>query len=671
MTENRSSGQLYKPIISQIGNSVNPGLYYASSTGDDQKKNLSNPIMGIQNRPIGNVAQQSLASLERREPIQIVNKFISGSDTGKASTQFQPQHTNIGGSKLNIGDPVKISSHGIKAGNASVYIPTTNIPGVNASTYIPITNTTQANGKMAQSTFQPITATSQQNYNQFGLFTPLTKQFNHEAYQSMYHSNKPTDPQEYQGDLERKLGDQRVEGTNLRKNMIDLESRHSDLGTQYNMLSTEFSNLRREYDALMQVKSEQHATQAQLERTTQEKDFHYEQHVSLRRDLLNQLNKDFENDQLRRENVYAQDELRAFKEKTLVLEKQIEEQLVFTNKPKSDEEGGREFYFAKIIVNLEDRIQVLTKERDQLAYDNKNQKEGIREVGADVQNQTKLNETYEERNPQAKGTNLNNTLLEGGTDGMIEQLRKMKRKNDMLKKENVLIRKELENSLNTRKAPGHNIDGVNTDMMRYELEDLRQENKDLKQRVQTLMIDSNKGRSSMGGGDNLRESKKNQIFTSSEDADRQTLQLEEQKVQVLKLRQENGMLRVQGYHGDGSNVDNRLQDVLRDYLEQIEVLTAENEEHRMKGLEGHKNLKASAGNNDDKLRNENKALKEERDLLKKKVTDLQKKLEIKEAEIREMKYFFVIKKIGWAGMLDTKVAITTMQFRIRWRPMIN
>ena len=43
------------------------------------------------------------------------------------------------------------------------------------------------------------------------------------------------------------------------------------------------------------------------------------------RDLLNQLNKDFENDQLRREKLYAEDELRAFKEKTLVLEKQIEE----------------------------------------------------------------------------------------------------------------------------------------------------------------------------------------------------------------------------------------------------------------------------------------------------------------------------------------------------------
>ena len=706
MADNRSSGQQFRPAQSNIGNSLNPALYYTSNQNGNNKnsvtaQNTQNKLqipgitqvgqsnLNAQNTPnklqipgitqVGqsnltaqntqaklqvpgtsqfgqsNFGKQSLATIEKREPIQIVNTVISGNDAGSVTKQFSASNYGVktGTTKIDPmakkADPVSISSsttqglffdnskHIGGGGHISTYVPSTNPYGMGTGTGTGsnmFSSSIHQPGKMAQSTFQPITSSNQQNYNQFGLISPHTKMFNHEAYQAMH--DVPKEPEEYLGDLERKLGDHRVESANLRKNQVDLEGRHTDLGTQYNMLSTEFSNLRREYDALMQVKSEQHATQAQLERTTEEKDFHYEQHVMLRRDLLNQLNKDFENDQLRREKLYAEDELRSFKEKTLVLEKQIEEQLVFANKPKSDEEGGREFYFAKKIVNLEDQIKDLMSERDQLAYENKNQKEGIREIGADVQNQTKLNDTYEERFTAQKG-GLNNTMLEGGTDGMLEQLRKMKRKNEMLKKENVLIRKELESSLNTRKTPGHNVEGINTDMMRYELEDLRQENKDLKERVRNMQqeLNNNKGRPSYGNDqqDHLRESRRKNLFTSSDDAERQTLQLEEYRAMIIKLKEENGLLRIQGYGSEGNNVDDRLQEVLRDYLEQIENLRSEVEQHRSKDQ--------NKGGDDDRLKNEIRSLREERDLLKQKVRDLQRQLEIKDTDLRDLRYVFI------------------------------
>jgi len=239
------------------------------------------------------------------------------------------------------------------------------------------------------------------------------------------------------------------------------------------MLSTEFSNLRREYDALMQVKSELHATQLELERMKQEKDFHHEQHLILRRDLLQQLNRDFENDQLKRDKHHLENDLRAFKEKNIILEKQIEEILVFAQKPKDSEEGGREFFFAKKIVKLEEDLESLTKERDQLQFDNNMFKEGFKELKA----------AEEEKNRHATHDMLMNdtTTDSANPQSMLEQLRALKRRNDMLAKENSLIRKELDSTLQRREA---NAENFNPD--HYRMQDLQQENAALRLKVDKL-----------------------------------------------------------------------------------------------------------------------------------------------------------------------------------------
>lgn len=249
----------------------------------------------------------------------------------------------------------------------------------------------------------------------FGSIMPITKKFNHDNNLPGQTSSNPNDdPSIYVGQLERQLGDQRVEATNLRKNLLDLEGRHQDMSTQYNMLSTEFGNLRREYDSLMKVKNELYATQCEQERSKQDKDFHHEQHLTLRRELLAQLNKDFENDQLKREKSFTEDELKATREKSHVLEKQIEELLVFANKPKEDGDGGREFYFARKIVQLEDSLKNIMSEKDQLAFDNKKLKEGIRDLDLQDANRTLNNDSFEEKNPNhfANNNRLNDTRIE-------------------------------------------------------------------------------------------------------------------------------------------------------------------------------------------------------------------------------------------------------------------
>jgi hypothetical protein len=326
--------------------------------------------------------------------------------------------------------------------------------------------------------------TGLRKHEQFGVFTALSKKYIPENdLTNLQQLNQITDRDEYTGKLERELGDQRVQTAHIRHDYNDLELRHQDQRTQYDILSCEYTNLRREYDALMQTKSELHATQAELERMQQEKNFHHEQHIMLRRDLLHQLNKDFENDQLKRDKVHVEDELRATRQKAFILEKQIEELLVFANKPKDEEEGGREFYFAKKIVVLEDTVKELAAERDTLSWDNKKFKDEIRSMknNFDVD---QMNDTNEEKSAWKKGDGLNDTRLDGGTDGLIEQLRKIKRKNDMLTKENSLIRKELDGALMGKKPVDHHDECF--DAKKYEIEDLKTENSHLKGRIKHL-----------------------------------------------------------------------------------------------------------------------------------------------------------------------------------------
>ena len=489
--------------------------------------------------------------------------------------------------------------------NNSVYVPTgvsnNNYPNTSQSTYVNNLVPGHDIPTTAQSQFNPITATNARNYDQFGMFTPVSRTFNHDANPAQFQKDsdlKVGDASEYIGKIERQLGDQRVEGGHLKKQLMDLESRHKDLGTQYNMLSTEFSNLRREYDALCAVKGELHATQLELEKMKTEKDFHHEQHLMLRRDLLNQLNKDYENDQLKREKNFVENELRASKEKSLILEKQIEELLVFAQRPKENEEGGREFFFAKKIVKLEDDLERTTAERNQFKFEVDQLKQGIRAINHNADDSKMDSHTQEM---------LNDTRLEGGTDGLLDQLKHLKRKNDMLSKENQLIRKELDSSLLNRKsAPS---EAFNND--HYMMEDLKQENHNLKQKIDKLQEVLAKGAGGRGGDEKLE------------------LILEQTKMELMKLREENTALRVQGPNA-GNNIDERLTKEITEFYEKIARLEKDNEDLRRRSLAGNNNNSEVV-----KLQKENKMLKEENKTMRSRIELLQKKLDEREREIRE------------------------------------
>lgn len=478
-------------------------------------------------------------------------------------------------------------------------------PTTAPNTYnMPTTSQSQFNPN-SQSQFNPITATNAKSYDQYGMFS-LNKTFNPENNLANFQNNaelKANDPTEYVGKLERQQGDHRVEGGHLKKQLMDLESRHADLGTQYTMLSTEFSNLRREYDALCAVKGELHATQLEQEKCKSEKDFHHEQHLMLRRDLLNQLNKDYENDQLKREKHFVENELRACKEKSLCLEKQIEALLVFAQKPKENEEGGREFFFAKKIVKLEDELEKITGERNQFAFDCEQLKGGIRAINHNAED-SKFGHSEHET--------LNDTRIDGGTDGLLEQLKHLKRKNDMLTKENQLIRKELDsNQLNKKVAPSEQF---NQD--HYLLEDLKQENQNLRQKVDKFQKTIAEGVSNLGGH-----------------SDRFELLVEQQKIELMKLREENAVLRVQGPGSTHNNMDDRLTKEISSFYEKIALLERDNEELRRRSSIGNNN------NNTDvvKLQKRNKILEEENKTMKVRIELLQKKLDEREMEIRQTK----------------------------------
>ena len=104
------------------------------------------------------------------------------------------------------------------------------------------------------------------------------------------------------------------------------------------------------YSASVKVKLEE--TMLELDRMKTDRDFHNEQHVNLRSEMLGIVKQEYELDSLKREKQFISDELRAYKEKTLIYEKQIDELTILAKRPVASSLNGgsdvQEHYYAKV-----------------------------------------------------------------------------------------------------------------------------------------------------------------------------------------------------------------------------------------------------------------------------------------------------------------------------------
>lgn len=131
-----------------------------------------------------------------------------------------------------------------------------------------------------------------------------------------------------------------------------------------------------------QVKVKLEEVNLEMNRMKEDRDFHNEQHINLRNEILGIVKQEYELDSIKREKAFIEDELRSYKEKTLIYEKQIDELTILAKRPVSQAANGgnpQEHYYAKKIMELETQLKELTTNRDKIKFENNALKKGLKD----------------------------------------------------------------------------------------------------------------------------------------------------------------------------------------------------------------------------------------------------------------------------------------------------
>jgi chromosome segregation ATPase len=400
---------------------------------------------------------------------------------------------------------------------------------------------------------------------------------------------------QYIAELERNMAELRMEYNNLRRTTMGNERQLTQYSKELEYLQEENGRLRNDLHKAEQLRAQLEEVSLELERMKADRDFHNEQHLNLRKELLEIVKQEYELDSLRREKVFIEGELKNYKEKSIIYEKQIDELTILAKRPvsKSNSDGSdkQEHYYAKKILELETKLKEFKKQNDELRHENSNYKAGIR---------TNLDES---RLNEAGGFRATTP------DSLLEQVNLLKKKNETLKKENDILRKERGNGGDAPKFAGGVSDG-NADNkikeLQKQIENLTRKNIKLEQ---DYMISS--------GGLEAMELK-----TKLEEAQRQIAKLKSQPSQGGSFLMDNGM---------GGGYNDKLQKMVNDLLEENNQLKQQNNELMSSIPEGSSEARVA------RLTNENIELRAERDRMRHQILDLKNQIEVKDTEIQILK----------------------------------
>jgi len=160
---------------------------------------------------------------------------------------------------------------------------------------------------------------------------------------------------EYIAELEKQLGELRLEHNHMRRTIVAYERQIEQFEKENKYVQGENANLLQELSTIAQVKVKLEETMLELERMKTDRDFHNEQHITLRNDMLGIVKQEYELESIKREKNFISEELQAYKEKTLIYEKQIDELTILAKRPVSinankGKDGGniQEHYYAKV-----------------------------------------------------------------------------------------------------------------------------------------------------------------------------------------------------------------------------------------------------------------------------------------------------------------------------------
>lgn len=115
---------------------------------------------------------------------------------------------------------------------------------------------------------------------------------------------------------------------------------------------------------LLEEKSKQLAFE--IEKAEKEREFHINQHAETRKKIYNRQNSDFQISSIKKELNFKSEEVENLKIKVETAKNEIEQLLIFGERPQEEKKGQIETFYAKKIVELESTVKALTEERNSL-----------------------------------------------------------------------------------------------------------------------------------------------------------------------------------------------------------------------------------------------------------------------------------------------------------------
>ena len=273
------------------------------------------------------------------------------------------------------------------------------------------------------------------------------------------------------GELETELGQIRIENEKNKQLINDFEFEIGNKNQQLDIENKKVLNLMKELNDCQELRDRLDESIFEIQKLENERDFHHKNHVDLRKELYQKTNNEFQLNQLKRDLHYKNEEFGSLKERCVALEKQIDELLVFAEKPRNEKQTTTETFYAKKIVDLERVIKNLKEEKFELEnfYGNK------------IERSQRDSNTTQEKNKDFGRNHL--------------EMETFKMKLETSKRENTLLKKQLDqarsNALNnSRTSRNDSTNNLKYQAMikRYmkQIEELRQENRILNEKKNTF-----------------------------------------------------------------------------------------------------------------------------------------------------------------------------------------
>lgn len=167
-------------------------------------------------------------------------------------------------------------------------------------------------------------------------------------------------------ELEQEVATLRKDNSRYQQQVKELEYELQNTKQQLGIEKTKTDKLATELDGDQDLRDKLDECMLEITKISRERDFHHKNHIELRKEHYSKTSAEFHINRLKRELHYKDEELAALRNRCTELEDQVNELLVFAEKPRDEKQHNAETFYAKRIVELENLIKKLKDEKFEL-----------------------------------------------------------------------------------------------------------------------------------------------------------------------------------------------------------------------------------------------------------------------------------------------------------------